>query len=32
LRIPEFEIAADADIGYQAGIVGAMTTLPLTWK
>lgn len=32
LRIPEFEIAAEADIGYQAGIVGAMTTLPLTWK
>lgn len=30
-RIPEFEITADANIGYQAGIVGAMTSLPLTF-
>ncbi|MBD1551518.1 cytochrome P450 [Pseudomonas typographi] len=30
-QIPDFEIAAGAEIGYQSGIVGAMTRLPLVW-
>lgn len=31
-QIPHFEIAPDAEIGYQSGIVGAMTSLPLVWS
>lgn len=31
-QIPDFEVAADAAIGYQSGIVGAMTSLPLVWS
>lgn len=31
-HIPDFELAPDAEITYQSGIVGAMTSLPLVWS
>lgn len=31
-QIPQFDLAAGTTIGYQSGIVGAMTRLPLAWS